>query len=123
MADALAHFRDPATTETETFVRNFDRLFDCLNGRSLSEWRTKNKPDLKPYTSVDDDRLKVTAITNSILLTSNMHMQWLKDDFLGYLDKWESNSVETQPTLEPDERQKMMLSAETIEGLKITGML
>lgn len=59
MADAFAYYGDPATSETELFVRNFDRLFDCLNVRSLSEWKTKKKPDLKPYTSVDDSRLKV----------------------------------------------------------------
>lgn len=51
VADAFAHFEDPATTETQIFVRNFDRMFDCLNVRSLSEWRKKKKPDLKPYTS------------------------------------------------------------------------
>ena len=59
VADALAYFGDPATKETEHFIRQFDRLFDCLNVRSLSEWSHKNKPDLKPYTSPDDSRLEV----------------------------------------------------------------
>ena len=59
MADAFAYFGDDLTTETEVFVCNFDRFFDCLNVRSLSEWRTKRKEDLKPYTSPDDNRLKV----------------------------------------------------------------
>ena len=59
MADALAYFGDTDTTETELFIRNFDRLFDCLNVRSLSEWATKQKDDLKPYTSTEDPRLKV----------------------------------------------------------------
>ena len=59
VADAFAYFGDNSTTETEIFVRNFDRLFDCLNVRSLSEWKSKAKPDLKPYTRPDDCRLKV----------------------------------------------------------------
>lgn len=61
VADALAYFGDPSTKETEYFVRQFDRLFDCLNVRSLSEWMQKKKPDLKPYTSLEDERLKVRS--------------------------------------------------------------
>lgn len=59
VADGLAYFGVDDTTETEVFVRNFDRFFDCLNVRSLSEWSTKRKDDLKPYTSPEDSRLKV----------------------------------------------------------------
>jgi len=40
----------------------FDRLFDCLNVRSLNQWVQKMKPDLKPYTSIDDPRFKVSLI-------------------------------------------------------------
>ena len=59
VADALAYFGDPSTSETEVFIRNFDRWFDCMNVRSLSEAKTKRKPDLEPYTSPDDSRFKV----------------------------------------------------------------
>ncbi len=59
VADAFAYFGDTETSETEVFVRNFDKFFDCLNVRSFSEWIRKKKPNLKPYTSGDDDRLKV----------------------------------------------------------------
>ena len=55
----MAYFGDPTTKETEFLIRQFDRLFDCLNVRSLSEWANKRKPDLKPYTSPDDRRLLV----------------------------------------------------------------
>ena len=55
----MAYFGDPDTAETEIFIRTFDRFFDCLNVRSASEWTQKKKPDLKPYTSSDDERLKV----------------------------------------------------------------
>lgn len=59
VADAFAYYGDPTTTETERFVRNFDRLFDYLNVRSLTDWKSKKKPDLKPYSSPSDSRLKV----------------------------------------------------------------
>lgn len=62
MADCLAYFGDPKTKQTEWFIRQFDKLFDCLNVRSLSEWKTSRKPDRKPYTSPDDERFKVRMI-------------------------------------------------------------
>ena len=33
MADGLAYYKNPDTTETERFVRTFDRFFDILNTR------------------------------------------------------------------------------------------
>ena len=59
VADTLRFFGDDATSETEVFAWNFDRFFDCLTVRSLTAWRAKRKPDLKPYNSPDDSRLKV----------------------------------------------------------------
>ena len=59
VANALAYFGEAETKETEYFIRQFDRLFDCLNVRSLTEWYEK-KPDLKPYTTPDDSRLQVS---------------------------------------------------------------
>ena len=69
MADALAYFGDENTIETEKFIRMFDSFFDCLNVRSLSEWKSKLKPDLQPYTSPDDSRLKVMEIFLSCIQT------------------------------------------------------
>ena len=48
-------------------------------------------------------------------------MQWLKDHFLAYLCEWE-NSVKSRKTYTPAQRNKMLLSRQTREGLKITGM-
>ncbi len=62
MANALAYFGDPDTKETELFLRNLDRFFDCLNVRSMSESGQKRKDDLRPYVSVDDERLMVGKI-------------------------------------------------------------
>ncbi len=60
--DALSYFGDPTTKATETFVLMFDRLFDCLNVRHPSEWISKKKADLKPYTSTEDPRFEVCKL-------------------------------------------------------------
>jgi hypothetical protein len=80
----------------------FDKFFDCLNVSQLSaHMKTKNVYKA-PYRSGTDFRLK-----------------WLKEDFLGYLDKWEEyvNSLEKSPM----EKKMMMLPVETRTGLRITG--
>lgn len=53
------HFGDPKTDETKKFVCYFNKLFNCLDIRSLSEWKTSLMPDRKPYTSPNDSRLEV----------------------------------------------------------------
>ena len=47
-------------------------------------------------------------------------MQWLEDNFFNYFDMWEQ---EVENSASPaTERRKMMLSTETIEGIRITGI-
>ena len=62
MANALEYFKDPDTKETELFIRKFDRFFDCLNVRRMSESGKKRKDNLRPYTSPDDERLTVCIL-------------------------------------------------------------
>ena len=59
MANAMEYMGDSDTKETIRFVRIFDRFFDMLNARSLEECEFKRKPDLAPYRSSEDTRLKV----------------------------------------------------------------
>ena len=47
-------------------------------------------------------------------------MQWLKKNFLGYLDEWQ-RSVEQREGFTTAQKQMMCLSKETLTGLKITG--
>ena len=47
-------------------------------------------------------------------------LQWLEKEFLGYLNEWEE-SVEGRVEIEK-ERNKMLLSRETIEGLRMSGV-
>lgn len=50
-------------------------------------------------------------------------MQWLEEDFLGYLEEWESSVQEQDGDFTQAEFNKMKLSQETLQGLKITGLL
>ena len=59
VAAAMEYFGDTETVETQKFVRIFDRFFDCLNTRHPKEGILKRKPDLSPYRSLSDTRLKV----------------------------------------------------------------
>lgn len=62
VADCFAYFGDPETKATEQFIRNFDRFFDCLNVRNLSECKERRKKDLRPYRDANDDRLLVRLL-------------------------------------------------------------
>ena len=59
VADALLLMGDDETCETEMFVRHMDTFFDCLNVRALTEGIVNLKPNLSPYRTSDDERLKV----------------------------------------------------------------
>lgn len=59
IAEAFSLEEDDGLYETERFVRNFDRFFDCMNVRNFEEAIYKRKPDLRPYRSCDDSRLSV----------------------------------------------------------------
>ena len=60
VADAFSLEGDDSLRETEKFVRNFDKFFDCMNVCSLAEGKYKRKPDLRPYRSASDPRLTVS---------------------------------------------------------------
>jgi hypothetical protein len=98
-----------------------DRFFDILNSRNLDESILKRKPDLSPISSIDDPRLKVIGCAARHLFTSILYviLQWLKENFLAYLDEWEQ-SVNGRTGFTVAEKRKMMLSRETIEGIRIT---
>jgi hypothetical protein len=48
-------------SETAKFTANFDKFFDALNVKSLTEGKHKRKDSRMPYTSVDDPRLDVRS--------------------------------------------------------------
>lgn len=57
-----------------------------------------------------------------MLLTFTFFWQWIHEEFLAYLDKWEK-SVKERPGYSKSQKKRMMLSPETLLGLKITGTL
>ena len=56
VAEALAMENKPHLSGT---VRFFNKFFDLLNVRSLTEAQIHRNPNVHPYRSVDDDRFKV----------------------------------------------------------------
>ena len=46
----------------------------------------------------------------------------MEKDFLGYLKEWKT-AVESDKELNADEKRRMLLSQETMEGLEITGIV
>ena len=126
VANAFSYY-SLETEETEKFVRYFDKFFDCLNVRSLSECVHSRKSDLRPYQSPDDPRLQVIRnihnfillyLTSRNILSSSSGSRMI---FLSYINSWES-SVQSREGYNASQQNMMLLSRETREGLRITGM-
>ena len=62
MTKALAMRNDPDTLETQRFVLTFNKFFDLLNVRSLTEAIWERNPNKEPYRSPDDGRLEVINV-------------------------------------------------------------
>ena len=74
VAVALCQVMADEASEASKLCEMMNKFFDCLNVRSLTEHKTRNKPDVKPY--VNDERL-----------------DWLQTDFfLSYLSTWKNNN-------------------------------
>ena len=73
VASAFSHYSLEETEETEKFVWYFDKFFDCLNVRSLSECVHSRKPDLRPYRNPDDPRLQVIHNIHNFILYLSSH--------------------------------------------------
>ena len=60
------------------------------------------------------------AILTQVCINCGVLLQWLEKDFLKYLQDWEDEANACNRD-NPSEVNKMMLSHETLEGIKITG--
>lgn len=133
--------KDPELEKTTEFVLMFDKFFDCLNVSSLDAGKHSRNAYKSPYRSVEDFRIKVRLFNLCVGWFSfppptphppthhlNCHyiisvcasLQWLKEDFIGYLDRWQE-SVSKREGFSKTEQNKMMLSEETRAGLRLTG--
>ena len=102
VAIALRETGKEDVTGTAVFCEMINGFYDCTNVRSLIEHVRKKNAFIKPYESSEDERLT-----------------WLKDVLLKYLESWKQSTLERKGECTPDKRQKMFLSVQTYEGLKI----
>ena len=122
VGEALLHYEDVDATETARFVKTFDRFFDMPNTRSIDECIYRRKPDLAVL------RTAIIVHTNSqyvlivVVVFLHVYVQWLKEDFLGYLQEWDTSVEQRTGDFTEAERKKMRLSDETLEGLRMTGI-
>ena len=96
MALALRHYLKDDGEETANLCLMVNYLFDMSNVRSTTEHMRKRNPKIKPYTSVDDERL--------VLMT---------DVFLEYLKRWKENIEKRPGEYSKEERAKMFISKQT----------
>ena len=88
---------------TAEFCLMFDRFFDIMNVSSTTASSRELKPFNAPFSSIDDPRFS-----------------WLKNQFLKYFEDW-LRSIEERPgAYTKSEKQKMFISSQTYEGVKIT---
>ncbi len=104
VSSVITKFGPPEAAETAKYCKMMDKFFDCLNVRSPNEFKAKRKEDLKPYTSMQDERFA-----------------WLQGDFLKYFKDWEESIKKRHDKkYSESEKSRMFISRQTHEGLQIT---
>ena len=94
VSKVLSNYGPADVAGTAEFCLMFDRFFDIVNVL---------KPFNAPFSSIDDP-----------------WFSWLKNQFLKYFEDW-LRSIEERPgAYTKSEKQKMFLSSQTFEGVKIT---
>lgn len=105
MSNALMEVVGSEAKETAKFVALFDKFFDLLNVSNFTNGTRKLKNFQHPFRHADDFRLS-----------------WLEETFLPHLDKWESSVHARGDTYSKSEKERMLLSAETRTGLRMTAL-
>ena len=103
VSSVLQNFGSPGSSGTSKYCQMFDQFFDCLNVRSLEEYKRKRKPMLAPYTDIGDARF-----------------QFLENDFLGYFRQWKRSVTARPGEFTANARARMFVSWQTHEGVQIT---
>ena len=120
MANAIRLFLKEDAEETAIFIERFNKFFDILNVRNYSEFFMKKNYDKSPYRWGQDKRLEVYSILIKLIIL--IHLQWLESVFLPWLKEWE-REAKGHKEIKAEERNKLMLSTETLLGIRITGKL
>ena len=92
----------PSHHGTAEFCIMMDKFFDIFNIKNTYQYKTNNKPFLKPLSSPDDFQLK-----------------WLKDEFLVFFKKWYDSIIERPGDDTKSDRSKMFLSHQTYLGIRM----
>ena len=100
MLVALFTFEAPESTATVEFC---DSFFDCLNVRSITEWRRKIKPFLEPYVNQNDAKFT-----------------WLIENSLWYFCTWKESIKTHHGNFTATAKSKMFISYQTHQVFKIT---
>ncbi|KAK3912214.1 Transposable element P transposase [Frankliniella fusca] len=108
VAEALVENKDVSplkevySEELVKLIRLLNKTFDCLNGSTDSKKKETNK-DLEAYVSAADPRFEFLELT-----------------FLGFLSDWEKSISRRAGKFSKQERSRMIISHQTLEGFKIT---
>ena len=104
MAEAIRSRNIIKMNETANICELMDKWFDCLNGRHTHQGNRTRNHNLDPYYNVDDSRL-----------------WFFMEEFLGYINDWE-DEVDRIADLSASEKNRLKLSYQTVEGLRITSV-
>ena len=87
---------------TSKFCEMMNKFFDIMNVKRKDEYIEQRNWNIRQFDSPNDDRL-----------------QWLRNDFLKYFADWEKSIAEREG-FDAKDKEKMFISRQTMEGLKIT---
>ena len=115
------HFKEEAE-ETAKFVEHFDKFFDMFNVTNYTKCYKERKMFQAPYRMGNDSRLEVINVNKYTVYHYQCItiIQWLQSVFLPWLKSWEEQ-VQTRKDLKASERKKMLLSDETLLGVRMSG--
>ena len=99
----LLAYGPPEAPETVRFCSLMDCFFDIMSIRNMQSHEFERKPILAPFTSVSDPRFSS-----------------LRNMFLKHFQDWLNSVEQHQGNFTKDARQKMFISSQTYEVLKIT---
>ena len=85
------------------FFMLMDTFFDIMNMRDIHSHEFQCKPSLLLFTSIEDPRFS-----------------WLRNVFLQYFEDWLASIEQRDGNFSKKEKNKMFISLQTYEGLKIS---
>ena len=103
VSEVLTNYGPSDAAGTAKFCLMIDQFFDIMNVSNTKSGAHQLKPFREPFSSTNDHRFS-----------------WLKDKFLKYFEDWLLSIEERPGKYTKSQKQKMFISAQTYEGIKIT---